>query len=76
METEQAVLLLGGLFAFIIIILLGRRPRRAKRCRWRKSMTGSRGSLIKYTCATCGSEAYRSNGKPDSCLAKLKTPGL
>tara|TARA_R110002124_G_scaffold286052_1_gene465787 strand:+ start:671 stop:892 length:222 start_codon:yes stop_codon:yes gene_type:complete len=62
--------------AVVVISIYQRRNGGKRRCRWRQSRAGSRGSLMKYNCVTCGAEAFSAKGKPDRCLANLKSSGL
>ncbi|NNE51041.1 MAG: hypothetical protein HKN30_01400 [Sulfitobacter sp.] len=68
------------IFAFVIAIMVvaiyAHRNRDRRLCRWRTSRAGSKGALIKYTCITCGAEAFRAKGKPDRCLKTLNKPVL
>ena len=65
-----AVLVFGG------ILLWNRRRWPQRGCRWREDRAGARGALMRYSCVTCGAEAYRSTGAPDRCLAGLDKPRL
>lgn len=62
--------------AFVIVAIVTYRRGAIRACRWREDRAGSKGALVKYNCVTCGAEAFRSTGKPDSCLSKLNKPGL
>jgi hypothetical protein len=69
-------LLIAFIIAVIIVAIYARKNANTRHCRWREDRKGSKGALIKYNCVTCGAEAYRSSGKPDSCLSNLKSHGL
>ncbi|MGC1496870.1 MAG: hypothetical protein WA790_13750 [Sulfitobacter sp.] len=69
-------ILIALVVAVIIVAVVARRNAPTRNCRWREDRVGSKGALIKYNCITCGAEVFRSNGKPDSCMSSLKTPGL
>ncbi len=67
---------LAFLVAIVIVAIYAHRHADTRQCRWRQDRAGARGALMKYDCVTCGAEAFRANGKPDRCLAKLNRPGL
>lgn len=69
-------ILIALIIAVIIVAVVARRNAPTRSCRWREDRAGTKGALVKYNCVTCGSEAFRSNGKPDRCLATLNKPGL
>lgn len=69
-------LLIIALVVLCVVIIVARMRAPTRNCRWREDRAGSKGALIKYNCVTCGAEAFRSTGKPDSCLSKLNKPGL
>lgn len=64
------------IIAIVAVAIYAYRHADTRNCRWREDRTASKGALIKYNCVTCGAEAFRANGKPDACLAKLEKPGL
>ncbi len=70
------LLLVGFVIAVIVVAVVARRRAPMLNCRWREDRPGSKGALIKYKCAACGAEAFRSAGKPDRCLSSLNKPGL
>jgi hypothetical protein len=70
------MLIVAFLIAIVIVAIYAHRYRDRRLCRWRESRSESKGALVKYTCVTCGAEAYRAEGKPDRCLANLTKPGL
>jgi len=69
-------LIIALVIAFIVVAIVARRKSATRLCRWREDRSGSKGALVKYRCANCGAEAFRSTGKPDTCLSKLNKPGL
>ncbi len=70
------MILVLAFIAVLIVAIYAHRNRDRRLCRWRTSRAGSRGALVKYTCITCGAEAFRAQGKPDRCLSSLDRPGL
>nr|WP_246455675.1 hypothetical protein [Sulfitobacter aestuariivivens] len=68
--------MLIALVVFGAVLVWNRRHGMTRNCRWREDRAGSKGALIKYNCVTCGAEAFRSTGKPDTCLSRLNKPGL
>ena len=71
------MLLLPFLIAVVVAVAIyANRHKDRRRCRWRQSRAGSKGALVKYTCVSCGAEAFRSEGQPRECLARLERPKL
>lgn len=70
------LLLLAFIIAVVIVAIYARRTAGTRNCRWREDRAEAKGALMKYNCVTCGAEAFRANGKPDRCLAKLEKPRL
>lgn len=60
----------------VVVAFVAHRRSPTRNCRWREDRAGSKGTLVKYACVTCGAEAFRSTGKPDTCLSRLNRPGL
>jgi hypothetical protein len=60
----------------VVVAIYANRNKDRRLCRWRRNTQESKGGLIRYNCITCGQEAYRSNGAPRECLARLGTPKL
>jgi hypothetical protein len=69
-------LLIAAVVVIIVVAIVAYRRSPTRNCRWREDRAGSKGALVKYNCVTCGAEAFRSQGKPDSCLSRLNKPGL
>lgn len=65
-------IVIGLIIAFVVVALYARRNRAVRSCRWREDRSGDRGSLRKYTCATCGAEAFTAtDGPPRNCKSNL-----
>ena len=60
----------------IAVAIYAHRNKDRRQCRWRQSKSGSKGALVKYTCVTCGEEAFRTEGQPRQCLRKQVGPKL
>lgn len=69
-------ILIALVVAVIVVAVVARRNAPTRHCRWREDRAGSKGALIKYNCIACGTEVFRSNGKPGSCLSTMKAPKL
>ena len=58
---------------------LGLRPVSLSRsaCRWKKDPTRNGATLMRYSCAKCGGEAYTSDGRaPNRCKRAFRETGL
>lgn len=62
-------LLIAFIIAVVVVAIYARKNAATRACRWREDRAGSKGTLIKYNCVTCGAEAFRSTGKPDRCMS-------
>lgn len=49
--------------------------RRARRpCSWKRDLDGHRPPFVRWTCATCGTEAFSSDGRaPKECKKTIRT---
>ncbi|MDF1727979.1 MAG: hypothetical protein P1U53_09525 [Sulfitobacter sp.] len=70
------MLIVLAVFVILAVAIYAHRYRDRRLCRWRESRADSRGALIKYTCITCGAEAFRAKGAPRECLRAQNRPGL
>lgn len=65
------MLIIPALIIVVAVAIYAHRNKDRRRCRWRESKAGSKGALVRYACITCGQEAFRSNGPPKDCLARI-----
>lgn len=65
------MLIIPALIIVVAVAIYAHRNKDRRRCRWRESKAGSKGALVRYACITCGRKAFRSNGPPRECLAKI-----
>ena len=65
-------IVIGLIFAFIIVAVFAIWNKATRMCRWREDRTGDKGSLRKYRCAACGAEAFAAtDGPPSDCKSDL-----
>lgn len=78
LRYQELISVAAGVLVFLLMWwLIVRRPRRKSDCKWRRDKAGHRASLTKWTCKSCGAEAFSATTKPpNDCKRQLKPRAL
>lgn len=69
-------LLIGAVLVLAALVYLSRTRRIGQRCIWRVDPSRREGTLQRYTCDTCGADAFTSTGRaPADCKRAYRDRG-